>query len=82
MYPVITINIETKNLILHHIIFLVLLQVEIQELTAVYYAMIEELDYWVGQLLDRLEASGLDSNTLVVFTSDHGMSTKMSPLVQ
>jgi uncharacterized sulfatase len=30
------------------------------------------LDNHIGKLLDRLEASGLAENTLVVFTSDHG----------
>jgi len=44
----------------------------IAELTAVYMGMIEEIDYYVGQMLDELESSGLDSTTLVVFTSDHG----------
>lgn len=34
--------------------------------------MIEELDDSIGKLLDKLERSGLDKKTLVVFTSDHG----------
>lgn len=29
-------------------------------------------DYWVGEVLAKLEALGLDDNTIVVFTSDHG----------
>jgi len=34
--------------------------------------MIEEVDEWIGQMLARLRDSGLDKNTLIVFTSDHG----------
>lgn len=37
-----------------------------------YYAMITEMDYYVGWILDRLGAQGLTENTIVVFTSDHG----------
>lgn len=38
----------------------------------VYAAVIETLDDTVGRLLARLEALGLASNTLVIFTSDNG----------
>lgn len=42
----------------------------VQEWSATYYALIEEVDDYVGLLLDAL---GDDvSNTLVIFTSDHG----------
>ena len=44
----------------------------ILEWIAVYYSMVEEVDHWVGKLLDKLEELGLNKNTLVVFTSDHG----------
>ncbi len=37
-----------------------------------YYAMVKEVDDWVGEILDKLEELGLAENTLVVFTSDHG----------
>ncbi len=37
-----------------------------------YYAMISYVDDKVGQLLRALEATGLNDNTVVVFTSDHG----------
>ena len=30
------------------------------------------MDAQVGRILDQLESSGLDKNTVVVFTSDHG----------
>lgn len=38
----------------------------------VYAAMLESLDESVGAVLDELKALGLEDNTLVVFTSDHG----------
>jgi arylsulfatase A-like enzyme len=37
-----------------------------------YYAMVTEVDHYVGQLLATLEEQGLADNTIVVFTSDHG----------
>lgn len=37
-----------------------------------YYAMCTGIDVAFGRLLDKLEALGLDENTIVVFTSDHG----------
>jgi arylsulfatase A-like enzyme len=37
-----------------------------------YYAMCKNADDNVGRLLDYLESSGLEQDTLVVFTSDHG----------
>ncbi|MCF7849360.1 MAG: sulfatase-like hydrolase/transferase [Kiritimatiellales bacterium] len=37
-----------------------------------YYRHIEQLDGEVGRLLDALRMKQLDSNTLVIFTSDHG----------
>lgn len=38
----------------------------------VYAAMIRALDRGVGRILDRLEALGLDDDTLVIFSSDNG----------
>ena len=37
-----------------------------------YYAMISEVDDYVGRILGALDAEGLRDNTIVVFTSDHG----------
>ena len=37
-----------------------------------YYRFVEQADAQVGRLLQALRASGLDQNTLVLFTSDHG----------
>ena len=37
-----------------------------------YKATVEELDWSVGQIVDRLKRLGLDDDTLIVFTSDNG----------
>ena len=37
-----------------------------------YYAMISEVDHYVGGILEALDACGKRNNTIVVFTSDHG----------
>jgi arylsulfatase A-like enzyme len=37
-----------------------------------YYAMITGVDEQFGRILDAIEEAGLDHNTLVLFTSDHG----------
>jgi uncharacterized sulfatase len=39
---------------------------------AIYYGMISLMDKYIGQILDKLRSLGLERNTLVVFTSDHG----------
>jgi arylsulfatase A-like enzyme len=42
---------------------------------------IAEVDWSVGEILDRLKALGLDGNTLVIFTSDNGPAAgKATPL--
>jgi arylsulfatase A-like enzyme len=41
---------------------------------AVYYAVISHLDAEVGRLLKALERLRLERNTLVLFTSDHGLA--------
>ena len=37
-----------------------------------YYRLIEKVDAEIGKVLDALKAAGLEDNTLVVFTADHG----------
>lgn len=39
---------------------------------AAYAAMVSRVDRYVGEVLDRLKAHGIDRNTLVMFTSDNG----------
>lgn len=34
--------------------------------------MITRLDYYVGEVLKKLEEKGFDENTIVIFTSDNG----------
>jgi len=41
-----------------------------------YYGMVKRLDEAFGRLLDALESLGLDENTVVLFTSDHGCHFK------
>lgn len=38
-----------------------------------YYQMISGLDHVIGDLLADLKARGLDKNTIIIFTSDHGL---------
>ncbi|MGD9943350.1 MAG: sulfatase [Burkholderiaceae bacterium] len=45
---------------------------EAREALALTYGMISMIDDVVGRVLARLAALGLDRNTVVVFTSDHG----------
>lgn len=37
-----------------------------------YYRMVEKVDAEIGKVLAALRASGLEENTLVIFTADHG----------
>ncbi len=37
-----------------------------------YYRMTERVDKQVGRVINALERNGLDRNTLIIFTSDHG----------
>lgn len=39
---------------------------------AQYYDMIEDMDAWVGKLLDELEENGLAENTIVMYYGDNG----------
>ncbi len=43
-----------------------------QEIKEAYYATISFVDAQIGRILNQLETYGLDKNTIVVFTSDHG----------
>jgi len=45
---------------------------ERKEITAAYYAMIEQVDDNVGRLLSELEKTSQRENTIVIFMSDHG----------
>lgn len=45
---------------------------QLGEIIANHHGMVSLLDHNVGRILARLADTGLDQNTLVVFTSDHG----------
>ncbi|MCB9913968.1 MAG: sulfatase-like hydrolase/transferase [Planctomycetes bacterium] len=46
----------------------------VREHLADYYGMVSQLDEQVGRILAALDAHGLTGDTLVVFTSDHGLA--------
>lgn len=48
---------------------------EPREALAQYYASVSEIDEQVGRILDELDAQDATGDTLVVYTSDHGMNT-------
>lgn len=37
-----------------------------------YFRMMEDVDQQIGQVLQTLRSSGLEENTIIIFTSDHG----------
>jgi arylsulfatase A-like enzyme len=45
---------------------------QVRQDQADYFAAITSLDDQIGRLLDTLEAQGIDEETMIVFTSDHG----------
>ena len=47
-------------------------QERLRRLRTAYYAMITELDSYVGLLLTALEETAESENTIVIYTSDHG----------
>lgn len=47
-------------------------EAEVREITAYYYGAISFVDAQIGRFLAALKAQGLDDNTHIVFTADHG----------
>jgi len=45
---------------------------EIRRARAAYYSLVTQTDRQVGLALDALRETGLDKNTVVIYTSDHG----------
>ena len=39
-----------------------------------YYAIITHMDQQIGRILSKLEAAGMEDDTLVIFTADHGLA--------
>ena len=46
-----------------------------------YYASITHMDAQIGRILEALEASGKADNTIIIFTSDHGLAVGHHGLV-
>ena len=46
----------------------------IRDQLAEYYGLVTQMDEEIGRILDALQAQGLAENTVVAFTSDHGLS--------
>ncbi len=44
----------------------------VEEFRKRYFGEISQLDAAFGRILDKLQKTGLDENTIVIFTSDHG----------
>jgi len=47
---------------------------EIKGKISKYYAMIEHTDAQIGRILKQLEVSGQAENTVIIYTSDHGLA--------
>jgi arylsulfatase A-like enzyme len=47
---------------------------EVKAEIAAYYAVISHLDEQVGRIMEALRATAQEQNTLVIFTSDHGLA--------
>jgi choline-sulfatase len=45
---------------------------EVRRVIASYYGMVEYDDSLVGRIVDAIDRSGLRSNTVIIYTSDHG----------
>ena len=37
-----------------------------------YYALVTEMDYYIGQIIHALEENGIKDETIIIYTSDHG----------
>lgn len=46
----------------------------VQEQLAEYYAMITDMDTHIGRILNVIKQHGLDKNTIIIFSSDHGLA--------
>ena len=45
---------------------------ELTEWMRGYYGMVANLDDNIGRLMNKIKELGLDKNSIIVFTSDHG----------
>ncbi len=49
-------------------------EADVREEIAAYYAVIDDMDAQIGRILAALKASGRYDNTVILFTSDHGLA--------
>ena len=47
---------------------------DIREQLAAYYAVIDDMDTQIGRILQKLAETGRRDNTIIIFTSDHGLA--------
>jgi len=47
-------------------------EAEILRARTAYWALVDRMDAMIGQILDALRDSGMEENTLIAYTSDHG----------
>ncbi len=47
---------------------------DIRDQLAAYYAVIDDMDAQIGRVLRKLEETGRRDNTIIIFTSDHGLA--------
>ncbi len=45
----------------------------VKDLLRVYYSVVDDMDTQIGRVLKALEATGEMDNTIIIFSSDHGM---------
>ncbi|MEM7108670.1 MAG: sulfatase-like hydrolase/transferase [Bacteroidota bacterium] len=51
-------------------------ELPIKELVARYWGLVHQVDLTIGKVLDKLRDADLEENTIVVFTSEHGIMLK------
>ena len=54
----------------------------IREIRAIHYGMINFIDDAIGRVMDSLEKLGIEENTIIMFTSDHGDSMGAHGVIQ
>lgn len=37
-----------------------------------YYALVTEIDHWIGEIIKTLEEEGLEDETIIIYAADHG----------
>lgn len=49
-------------------------EADIRKQLAAYYALIDDMDAQIGRILQKLDETGRANNTIIIFTSDHGLA--------